>query len=259
MTMFPRLRSFLRTTSQLSQLLKAPVERLVPIQCFHVTHPKRDLMEFFDDKNNWGKSTVRVGRSWTKDELRLKSNVDLHKLWYVLLKERNMLLTMEAAYKKEVEPMPNPERLDKVEDSMENLECVVRERNRAYFELEVGESGERERIIRPGPFGFEVGYKKCEHQLPWRLNASYRRTLRHRFATSHGPKVRWFLAKYREQMRKREGNQRLNQMRRCAEMLQQFPNASEEAIKEKYPLVNVNVVKRWYKVKGHHSNDQFNV
>jgi len=28
-----------------------------------------------------------------------------------------------------------------VEDSMENLEFVVRERNRAFFELEIGESG----------------------------------------------------------------------------------------------------------------------
>ena len=42
-------------------------------------------MEFFDDKENWGKDKVRVGRSWTQDELRLKSNSDLHKLWLVAL------------------------------------------------------------------------------------------------------------------------------------------------------------------------------
>ena len=83
-----------------------------------------------------------------KDELRLKSNTDLHKLWYILLKERNMLLTMEAAHKEEFAAMPNPERIDKVEMSMENLEDVVRERNRAYWELEVGVSGERERTFR---------------------------------------------------------------------------------------------------------------
>ena len=41
---------------------------------------------------------------------------------------------------------------------MENVEYVVRERNRAYFELETGVSGEAERRIQTGPFGLPVGY-----------------------------------------------------------------------------------------------------
>lgn len=40
-------------------------------------------MEFFDHKDNWGAQEVKSGRSWTPDELRLKSNTDLHKLWLV--------------------------------------------------------------------------------------------------------------------------------------------------------------------------------
>jgi len=91
-----------------------------------------------------------------------------------------MLLTMEHAYAEAKEPMPSPERLDKVEESMENIEAVVRERNRAYFELETGESGERERIIRPGPFGIDVGYVKNEHFLPRKYNIEYRKMLRYR-------------------------------------------------------------------------------
>lgn len=61
----------------------------------------------------------------------------------MLLKERNMLMTMEEACEKALEIFPNPERLDKVQDSMNNLETVVRERNRAYHLLETGETGER--------------------------------------------------------------------------------------------------------------------
>lgn len=37
--------------------------------------------EFFEPKENWEKTEVPTGRSWRKDDLRLKSNSDLHKLW----------------------------------------------------------------------------------------------------------------------------------------------------------------------------------
>ncbi|VDD94625.1 unnamed protein product [Enterobius vermicularis] len=97
---------------------------------------------FFDNKENWGKRELRPinrpGRAWSKEELRLKSSSDLHKLWYVLLKERNMLLTMEAAYTKRLLSLPNPERVFRVNESMKNLEAVVHERNDAYFRLETG-------------------------------------------------------------------------------------------------------------------------
>lgn len=39
------------------------------------------LMRFFDSEDNWSESTVPVGRPWMVEELRLKSNQDLHKLW----------------------------------------------------------------------------------------------------------------------------------------------------------------------------------
>lgn len=78
---------------------------------------------------------------------------------YVLLKERNMLLTMEHESKEQMKLFPNPERIDKVKESMDNLEVVVRERNKAYHLLETGETGEREGKLARNIFGLNYFYK----------------------------------------------------------------------------------------------------
>ena len=73
-----------------------------------------------------------------------------------------MLKTMEEAAKDEAELFPSPERIDKVEQSMKNLEEVVKERNKAYWELEVGEgtTGERQKRFRRDIFGRYRWYDK---------------------------------------------------------------------------------------------------
>lgn len=131
----------------------------VSVAGIHSTVPRYDLMEFFDDKKNWGKNEVRCGRSWRLDELRIKSNSDLHKLWYVLLKEKNMLLTLEHECERAYELLPNPERIDKVQISMDNIEAVVRERNKAYHMLETGQDGERPMTEETNRIGLKYQYR----------------------------------------------------------------------------------------------------
>ena len=70
-----------------------------------------------------------------------------------------MLLTMEHEAKEQTRLFPSPERLDKVEDSMENVEAVVRERNVAYHELETGETGERPGKMVTSQIGLRYYYK----------------------------------------------------------------------------------------------------
>ncbi len=119
---------------------------------------------------------------------------------FVLLKERNMLLTMEHAYLQAGEHMPNQERLDKVDMSMENLEEVVRERNRAFHELEVGGSGELEREIVEGPFGIDEGYQQREHPVPYWQNLAHQRKFKFRHRTGFGASVTSFYRRYRENL-----------------------------------------------------------
>ncbi|XP_036706315.1 39S ribosomal protein L47, mitochondrial isoform X1 [Balaenoptera musculus] len=146
-------------------------------QCrlLHTTLSRRGLEEFFDDPKNWGEEKVKSGASWTCQQLRNKSNEDLHKLWYVLLKERNMLLTLEQEAKRQRLPMPSPERLEKVVDSMDALDKVVQEREDALRLLQTGQEKARPGAWRRDIFGRIIWHKFKQWPIPWYLNKRYSR------------------------------------------------------------------------------------
>ncbi|KAJ8424102.1 hypothetical protein Cgig2_000848 [Carnegiea gigantea] len=75
------------------------------------TSVRNPLEEFFEaDRSADDDKRVVYGRSWKASELRLKSWDDLHRLWYVLLKEKNMLMTQRQMLNAQNLRFPNPER-----------------------------------------------------------------------------------------------------------------------------------------------------
>lgn len=96
--------------------------------------------------------TPAPGRAWTADELRKKSSPDLEKIWIVLCKERNMLLSSRYHHGVMKTEMKFPERIRTVRVSMARLKHVVRERN--VFEEQLAQERKQRRFegfMRPPP------------------------------------------------------------------------------------------------------------
>ncbi|KZT18628.1 MRP-L47-domain-containing protein [Neolentinus lepideus HHB14362 ss-1] len=77
------------------------------------------------------------GRSWTAAELRRKSFRDLHTLWYVLLRERNLLATQKEEARRiganHASNIAYPRKLITVRKSMARIKYVLNERRLAYL------------------------------------------------------------------------------------------------------------------------------
>ncbi|XP_075426842.1 large ribosomal subunit protein uL29m [Ascaphus truei] len=146
-------------------------------QCtfFHSSAVHRGLDEFFDDPKNRGEPSVKSGDAWGRKQLRGKSSEDLHKLWYVLLKEKNMLLTVEQEAKRQRVAMPSPERLEKVDKSLEKLHEVVTEREDALRVLQTGQEKPRPGDWRTDCFGETSWYRYKEWPIPWYMNRKYKK------------------------------------------------------------------------------------
>ncbi|XP_052866414.1 39S ribosomal protein L47, mitochondrial isoform X2 [Anopheles cruzii] len=227
-----------------------PQKHPQPMRAIGTSAPRNDLAEFFDDKKNWGEQEVKHGRCWTKDDMRIKSNGDLHKLWFVLLKERNMLLTMEHECKEKMELFPSPERLDKVKESMDNLETVVRERNRAYYELETGETGERPGRVVSNQLGINFFYRAFEHVIPKFANTKWNE--RHKFSYG-GSAVMKFLGKYRERLYNEKRKLRNRERNEVVHLLRRFPNIDRETLAQRFPSVDVEKLYRLDKIRSNQS------
>lgn len=103
---------------------------------------------------------VSPGRAWRASDLRLKSHEDLHKLWFVLLKERNLLLSERLRLPTtECMRLLIPHRLKKVRKSMGAIKQVMGERSREYKEFlllqKVNELREKGQEVPPEYLAYE--------------------------------------------------------------------------------------------------------
>ncbi|XP_029938842.1 large ribosomal subunit protein uL29m [Salarias fasciatus] len=213
---------FRENTVLVQSFWSSPIQSVAQCRALHTTISRRGLDEFFDAPENWGETTVKSGAPWTAKQLRTKSSEDLHKLWYVLLKEKNMLLTLEQESKRQRVSMPSPERLRKIERSMIRLETVVNERETALRLLQTGQEKGRPGDWRRNIFGYVYWYRFKEHPIPWYMNRRYKRR---RFYTPSfvQPHIRLRIEKIlREKARKK--NQRKESM---------------EKLQEKFPTMKV--------------------
>lgn len=157
-----------------------------------------------------------------------------------------MLLTMEHECNDKMELFPNPERLDKVDISMENLEAVVRERNRAYHLLETGEIGEAKGQTKLNAFGLEEVVHEKEHLIPKTEQPEVEEPVVDMKLQQE------FMRKYREKElndRRKEKNRNRNHVMR---LLQRYPNTDLKVLAEQYPDVDIQKLIDSDKVRGHY-------
>jgi hypothetical protein len=113
------------------QATKIPKKKLYP----KIHLPNTNLSQLTagwtntDDSERFNSSN---GRSWKSEELRLKSNNDLHKLWYVLLKEKLALKSDNYHNSQQMLNKGNviQANLGKVMVSMARLKTVISERDK---------------------------------------------------------------------------------------------------------------------------------
>jgi hypothetical protein len=94
------------------------------------------LLKFFEQGKalpKWDRESKPVyGRSWKASELRGKSFEDLHKLWYIILRERNVLSTQKAEAKRQGVVWMGEHRDVKCRQSMSRIRHVLINRVQVY-------------------------------------------------------------------------------------------------------------------------------
>ena len=97
---------------------------------FHASPFVTRGIDDFIEKTQEDGTKITTGRAWTAAELRRKSFDDLHKLWYVLYKERNLLMSVRERFRAADRDFGRAEnnRMQSVKRSMAGIKLVLAER-----------------------------------------------------------------------------------------------------------------------------------
>ncbi|XP_072474517.1 large ribosomal subunit protein uL29m isoform X2 [Notamacropus eugenii] len=135
-----------------------------------------------------------------------------------------MLLTLEQEAKRQRLPMPSPERLDKVSESMDALDKVIQERDDALRLLQTGQERPRPGAWRKDIFGRIIWHKYKQWPIPWYLNKRYNRK---KFYVM--PYVEQFVRLRLEKYLRGEAKKKNLQKKKQKILQRKFPQMSAEA------------------------------
>ncbi|KAK3232821.1 hypothetical protein CYMTET_56845 [Cymbomonas tetramitiformis] len=116
------------------------------------TRPNYGIEEFFRQPAA-AEGGQKFGVAWSATVLRTKSFDDLHKLWYVMLKEQNALYTEMYHCRKERKVVPEPRRMYMVKSTMARIKRELTERAIAEADGDATKLKAMKRLINGPKFG----------------------------------------------------------------------------------------------------------
>eukprot|EP00842_Homolaphlyctis_polyrhiza_P005763 jgi/Hompol1/6188/HPOL_004098-RA len=124
-------------SSSLAALSLSPTAALQK-RSFASTPTALGLEEFFENGRGWiwNEKEQPHGRAWQSAELRNKSFDDMHKLWWVCIKEQNKLCSQQEEARRFNMFFPHKERLRELRLTMARIKQVIWERREAWMQAQ---------------------------------------------------------------------------------------------------------------------------
>ena len=175
---------------------------------FSISPWSRGLEEFFESNQAWvwREKEGEAGRPWTCAYLRLKSFDDLHKLWWICIKEQNKLESQKVEANRFRIIFPFKNRLFDLKRSMSRIKRVLWERKIAYDQALylVDRETKRLQLEKAGSSSMEINDllsvefpldldKVGRNRKKFKLQDRYKGVYKHDQVEKENSQKRWFI------------------------------------------------------------------